>query len=68
MWFIYLVIWFVFGFTCSNMAENRGRNNVLGFLGGFFFGFLSVIYYWIVGDTFEMKLIKQKQMMNWLKE
>ena len=48
---ITLIIALIFGFIVMKMAENRGRNKVLGFVLGFFFGILAVIGYWIAGKS-----------------
>lgn len=52
---IYLIVTVLFGFICMKMAEKRGREKYLGFLGGFLFCIWSVLYYLIAGDTSKKK-------------
>lgn len=58
-WIFALFIWFIWGVICYTMANNRGRNGTLGFLGGLVFGFFSVVYYWVVGDSAERRAEKE---------
>ena len=56
MIYVFLILlWVFWGFVCFNMAKKRGRNTVLGFFAGFFFGLFAVIYYSIVGETEDYK-------------
>jgi len=52
---IYLIVTVLFGFICMKMAEKRGREKYLGFLGGFLFCIWAVLYYLIAGDTSKKK-------------
>jgi len=45
-----LVMSSIWAVVCGRMAEDRNRDVLLGFIAGFFFGLLSVAYYYIVGD------------------
>lgn len=40
-----------FGFLTWWMARQRGRNQVVGFILGFFFMLFAVVGYLIIGDT-----------------
>lgn len=42
---MYLVWSLFWGLVCGSMAEKRGKNVSLGFLGGALFGIFSAIYY-----------------------
>jgi len=59
---IYGMIWIgVPAILCYVMANNRGRNPLLGIVGGLVFGFFAILYYWAVGDTTELRLKKGKK-------
>jgi len=53
-----IIVWIAFTIICYVMAENRGRNKLLGIAGGLLFGIFAIIYYWIVGDTPQKRLDK----------
>jgi len=53
---------------CYVMAEHRGREKWLGFASGLLFGLFTVIYYWIVGDTRELRIQKAKELVKLIKE
>lgn len=59
-----LVIWVGLALVCMVMAENRGRNKTLGIVAGLLFGIFGVLYYWVAGDTQEMKVEKMALMMD----
>jgi len=46
-----LVAMTAFGFLTWWMARQRGRNQVVGFILGFFFMLFAVVGYLIIGDT-----------------
>jgi len=50
-----LVVWVALAIVCMEMARNRGRNPNLGIAAGLAFGIIAVIYYWIAGDTKELR-------------
>jgi hypothetical protein len=60
----YVLLAVVWGIVCYVMAGNRGRNQLLGIAGGLAFGFITVIYYWIAGDTREKKLEKAELLVK----
>jgi uncharacterized membrane protein (GlpM family) len=59
------IIWAI---ICAYMANNRGRNWILGAISGFFFTIFAVIYYWIVGDTQELRDIKEVKRIKRIKK
>jgi dipeptide/tripeptide permease len=54
----YLIMSVIWAIICYVMASNRGRNPILGVAAGLGLGLIAVIYYWIAGDTKELR--KQK--------
>ena len=56
---LFLLAWVIVIGICMYMANNRGRNMFLAFLGGLVFGVLSIIYYAIAGDTVAMRIRKE---------
>lgn len=40
----------IMGAISSKMAENRNRDEVLGFAAGFAFGIFAVVYYYLAGE------------------
>jgi hypothetical protein len=54
-------IYLGFGLICYVMAKNRGRNEILGAAAGLLAGLIAVIYYWIVGDTKELRFKKAEK-------
>ena len=53
-----LLIGTAFGLICMVMAERRGRDKWLGSAFGLLFGILTVIVYWIIGDSSKKRLEK----------
>ena len=45
----------IFGAICWRMAKNRGRDDFWGAISGAVFGLFTIIYYWIVGDSKELR-------------
>lgn len=43
-----ILMGFVFGFVCSNLARKRGKNSLLWFQLGFFFGILALLFFYIL--------------------
>ena len=58
---ILLFFGLIFGFICADMAKRRGRSYAGGLVGGYFFGVWSILYYLIVGDTTELRVIKEEK-------
>jgi hypothetical protein len=56
-WILWTVAWTVIAYE---MAKKRGRNPNYAIAGGLLFGVFAVLYYWIAGDSRELK--KQKLM------
>lgn len=50
----------IFGLITLLMAGNRGRNKITGFIGGYVFGILGIVYYLIAGDDTELRVRKEE--------
>lgn len=61
---IYLFIALLFAAICYRMAEKRGRNPVMGAIGGALFGILAVVYYLIAGNTDQKKAEIMRDVMG----
>jgi hypothetical protein len=66
--FLSLSVSVAWGIIGMKMAENRGRNENLGFVTGFFLGLFAVIYYWIAGDTLKEKARKEVEIEKYKRE
>jgi hypothetical protein len=53
-----ILFWLCFGAIGYVMANNRGRNPIMGVVWGVLFGLITVVCYWIAGDTTELRVKK----------
>jgi len=47
LYLIFCVIWAV---VCGQMAKDRNREVLLGYIAGFCFGLIAVLYYYVTGE------------------
>lgn len=60
---IFLIIGVLFGFLTMKMARKRNRDPINGFIFGFFFPAVAMVYYWLIGNS-EIKIKAEGSMCS----
>ena len=57
-----IIIWITFAILCYAVAEKKGRNKLIAFGLGIFFGIFALIYYVVAkgSDEYELKEAEKK--------